>query len=247
MSELGDDARAFLAQARGAHDAPAGAKERVRGGLAAALSAASSAGEGARGPRARASLRGESWIAAAKVVVAVALVGGGAALVFGRAKTAHEPTSPAPTASAEVVASPPPSPAIPEPAILPEAPAPSAPSAAVAVPAPPPRASASPPARANTDQSVAAEVALLRKVSASLRAGDAKGALAGVDEHARRFPNGALAEERDMERIVALCKLGRRDEAEQATKLFSTAYPTSSHEARIRAACAIPGSSGVAQ
>jgi len=94
--------------------------------------------------------------------------------------------------------------------------------------------------------SVAAEVALLRKVGAALRSGDAKGALVGVEEHARRFPNGALSEERDMERIVALCALDRRPEAARARDRFQRAYPASSHETRIRAACDGPASSGVA-
>ena len=86
--------------------------------------------------------------------------------------------------------------------------------------------------------SVAAEVAILRRVSAALRSGDPKGALAAVGEHARRFPNGALSEERDTERIVALCALGRRDDAARATERFDRAYPSSSHESTIRAACA---------
>ncbi len=91
--------------------------------------------------------------------------------------------------------------------------------------------------------SVAAEVAILRRVSASLRAGDPEAALVAVGEHARRFPNGALAEERDTERIVALCALGRRDEGARATERFDRAYPASSHAARIQAACAAPVSS----
>ena len=95
--------------------------------------------------------------------------------------------------------------------------------------------------------SVAAEVAILRRVSAALRAGDPATALAAVGEHARRFPNGALAEERDTERIVALCALGRRDEAARATQRFDRAYPSSSHASTIHAACATPApSSGVA-
>ncbi len=86
--------------------------------------------------------------------------------------------------------------------------------------------------------SLSAEVALLRRMSAALRGHDPKGALKAVAEHARRFPNGALAEEREVERIVALCALGRREDAARATDRFTRAYPASSHEARIRAECA---------
>ena len=73
------------------------------------------------------------------------------------------------------------------------------------------------------DGSVAAEVAILRRVSAALRSGDPKGALAAVGEHARRFPNGALSEERDMERILALCALSAGATTRRAPRSGSTA------------------------
>ena len=245
MNELDQDARAFLASARGAHDAPDGAKDRVRAGLAVALSA--SAGAGAALPRAIA--RGP-WLTAVKIASAVAIVGTGAGVLFGltRAQPARD-------------ASPPPSPPsvalAPSPAPMPTPSLPRVPAVTVAAepvlassPLPPPLPLPKPDAKpavgsgsggGGSGGSVAAEVAILRRVSAALRSGDPKSALAAVGEHARRFPNGALAEERDMERVVALCALGRRDEAARATERFERAYPASAHEARIRAACASPG------
>jgi len=241
MSDLGDDARGFLATARGVHDAPPGAKERVRAGLAVGLGVA--AGASAVGTTIRAGSSG-AGLAVVKVALVVAILGGGVALLVARNKATGAPSSASTALTIASSAIPANAPTLPEPpasVALVDAPLPSS-SAAVVAPAP--RSSYAPSARAahdaDSDGSVAAEVALLRKVSAALRAGDPKSALAGADEHARRFPNGALSEERDMERILALCALDRRDEAARATERFSRAYPSSSHGARIHAACAAP-------
>jgi rhodanese-related sulfurtransferase len=239
MSELGQETRDFLASARRAHDAPPEAKERVRAGLVLSLGApADVGGRSGTVPRTGA---GAPWVTAAKLAVVVAIVGGGLALFLARTHATHESAGAPLVASTEcapMAAVPPPE----VPAVVAAAPAPPA-STVIAVR---PATRAHEPRVVDGDRSVAAEVAILRRVSDALRAGDAKGALAGVDEHARRFPSGALAEERDMERIVALCALGRRSEAARATSQFSRAYPSSSHEARIREACAAPAASGTA-
>jgi hypothetical protein len=171
---------------------------------------------------------------AAKLATVVAIAGAGAAFLLGRAHGTETATGT--SAPAEVVMAPPslpPTPPAPFSVIEPALPAPSA----VAPASPVSVAHAPSPAPHASQGSVAEEVAILRRVSASLRAGDPRTALAGVAEHARRFPNGALAEERDTERIVALCALGRREDATRATERFERAYPSSSHEGRIRAAC----------
>ena len=85
---------------------------------------------------------------------------------------------------------------------------------------------------------VDAEAAILRNADAALKRGDAQGALALVDQHARQFPNGILAEERDAERVVVLCALGRTDEARAAGAAFLRAHPRSPQTSRIRASCA---------
>lgn len=85
---------------------------------------------------------------------------------------------------------------------------------------------------------VDAEAALLRNADAALKSGDAPGALALVDQHAKQFPNGILAEERDAERIVVLCALGRTDEARAAGAAFLRARPRSPLASRVRASCA---------
>jgi hypothetical protein len=293
MSELNRDARAFLANARGAHEPASGAKDRVRAGLVAALSVP--AGGAAAAAVVRPPVRA-SWLTAAKLAALAAVVGAGAVLLFGRdareprevrevgeTKGAHESVAASPVvrapsgdipspvrgASADLASASPSEP--PRAALLASTPgtasgsgwlpaAPSAPSIPVvqvdslalapsssgsplasdSPAAAAPHAGASAHHRAVAGGSVAAEVAILRRVSAALRAGDAEAALAAVGEHARRFPNGALAEERDTERIVALCALGRRDEGARATERFNRAYPSSSHAARVQAACVAP-------
>jgi len=81
------------------------------------------------------------------------------------------------------------------------------------------------------------EIALVRDARAALRGGDAPRALALLDEHTRRFPRGALAEDCDAERIHALCALGRSPEARTLATRFLTAHPASPHAPSIRASC----------
>jgi hypothetical protein len=52
-------------------------------------------------------------------------------------------------------------------------------------------------------------------------------ALAACDEHARRFPRGALAEEREALAIEALADAKRSDEAKARAERFERAYPKS--------------------
>lgn len=82
------------------------------------------------------------------------------------------------------------------------------------------------------------ETRLVRGGIAALHAGDAKGALALFDEHVRRYPGGALAEERDAERVTALCNLGRNGEAASAAAAFLQTHPRSTLASRVGAICA---------
>ncbi len=82
------------------------------------------------------------------------------------------------------------------------------------------------------------ETRLVRAGIAALHAGDPAGALAFFDEHARSYPNGALAEERAAERVTALCDLARDDEARRAAAAFVREHPHSPLAARVSAGCA---------
>jgi RNA polymerase sigma-70 factor (ECF subfamily) len=73
-----------------------------------------------------------------------------------------------------------------------------------------------------------------------LHAGEAAAALAALDQHARLYPNGFLAEERAGERVLALCDLGRTAEASEAARAFLARYPRSPLAVRVKGSCAAP-------
>jgi hypothetical protein len=87
---------------------------------------------------------------------------------------------------------------------------------------------------------VAEEAHLLREADGALRAGDAAGATRWLDEHARLFPHGVLAEERDVQRVLVLCAAGHADRARMEATRFLSAYPRSLLAGRIRASCGAP-------
>ena len=85
-------------------------------------------------------------------------------------------------------------------------------------------------------QTLAAETALLRDADRALRAGDMATALERLDEHAARFPTGALAPEREAERRIVLCEVGAADP--RAVEQLLAARSGSPLAARVRRACA---------
>jgi hypothetical protein len=72
-----------------------------------------------------------------------------------------------------------------------------------------------------------AELQLLRLAREDLTRSDYAGALAVVAEHARRFRNGGLVEEREALRVKSLAGLGRRDDARRAATDFHAQFPHS--------------------
>jgi hypothetical protein len=83
-----------------------------------------------------------------------------------------------------------------------------------------------------------AETGLMREAMAALKGGDASRALALFDRHAREFPNGILAEERGAERVLALCELGRSEDAARGAASFLREHPASRLAGRVRSSCA---------
>jgi hypothetical protein len=75
--------------------------------------------------------------------------------------------------------------------------------------------------------SLAAEQALLDPARAALAHGDGTGALAGLALHERRFPKGALSQERDAMTIRALALTGDRARARARAESFRARYPGS--------------------
>jgi type IV secretory pathway VirB10-like protein len=87
------------------------------------------------------------------------------------------------------------------------------------------------------DATLHAEMALLRPAQQALKAGNHRRALQLFDDHARSFPKSALAEERALGRIEALCGLGRGDEARGAASTFVRRFPGSPYRAKAERAC----------
>jgi hypothetical protein len=85
---------------------------------------------------------------------------------------------------------------------------------------------------------LAEETRLVRGADEALRADDATRALVLLDEHARTFPTGVFSEERSAERVSALCKLGRVEEARADAQRFLRTAPDSPLAASVRASCA---------
>jgi hypothetical protein len=132
------------------------------------------------------------------------------------------PASSQPAPAAKVTTAPPrvaPAASIPtvEPDALPPAPSASARTAEPPRSAPPPAASSA----------IAEEQSLLDRARTLLARGDPEAALAPLATHARRFPAGVLAEEREALSIQALARSGRVHEAEARAARFRREYPSS--------------------
>lgn len=93
------------------------------------------------------------------------------------------------------------------------------------------RASSSAP---RTRDDLVAEVALLREAKAER---NAAAALALLDEHAREFPSGSLARERDVLRAERLCTLGRTADARALADRFLADRGSDPLAQRMRRVC----------
>ncbi len=95
----------------------------------------------------------------------------------------------------------------------------------------PPRHTASRPAHphrlSSPQESYAAEVALLQRAQSEYAIRAFANALVLVSEHAHRFPNGRLAEEREALRVRSLAGSHRGDEARRALVTFERRFPRS--------------------
>lgn len=101
----------------------------------------------------------------------------------------------------------------------------------VVPPSPPP-----PPASTPEPGTLLQELRLLRKAQAHLKQEQLEAARLVLEEHARLFPKGQVAEERQALQAITLCKLGR-PEGRDAARAFLLAYPTSPQAPRVRRDC----------
>ena len=88
-------------------------------------------------------------------------------------------------------------------------------------------AAAKPSTSEGKDTSLAAERSLIEVAHTALSRGDSSGAIAALDQHAKRFPFGQLGEEREALYVQALSQAGRRDEARVRALRFKKQFPGS--------------------
>jgi hypothetical protein len=224
MNDVNPDVRRLVDLARKARTPGSDAKHRVAERLAVPLAAGIAAGTAAGAAKAAAGVEIASAAGAkaatvglfssvgVKLAAVIAVGAAAAALVVGRVDSRP---SPAPAASQRVIE--PVRPALPEAVTsendvsplppLEEAPAP-ADSAA------PRKAQAAPSVHAEAHDLVQ-EAALLHEAQSAWRAGDSAKALSLANQHAQQFPRSPLANERDVLRVLSLCKLGQVHAARQ--------------------------------
>ena len=86
-----------------------------------------------------------------------------------------------------------------------------------------------------TPSRLAAELDLLQAAHVAYTRRDDFHSLALVREHARKFPRGQLAEQREALRVRSLRRSGRNDEAQRAAAIFARQFPRSVLFARVAA------------
>jgi hypothetical protein len=207
---VGPDVQALLERGKNLRPLPDVVRSRA---LERARAALVSAGPADRGASPVAASRAWPWLrVAAAAAVFLALVAAGAFAAFRSGVAAQHEVAPSPTARVVPVvhggareqrpASPP---VVTQPISETERPA--------------------PPARSR--ESYAAELRLLQRAQATYAGGNFAGALVVLTGHARRFPKGRLAEERDALRVRALVGSGRTPEARRAAAAFAHRFPRS--------------------
>ncbi len=94
-----------------------------------------------------------------------------------------------------------------------------------------------PPLEPAPPSTLSQETKLLREIKAALDRHEPAEALALAEDHARRFPAGAFANERQVAQARALCALGRKDSARKVADRFVAAHPTSHLVDQMAAIC----------
>ncbi len=98
-------------------------------------------------------------------------------------------------------------------------------------PAPPRSEVAASPPAITLDE----EMELMRSATEASRRGEYVDALRAVEAHQARFPQGSLADSREVTRMLILCALGRADEARARAAKFLRVRPHSPFAARVSA------------
>lgn len=172
---------------------------------------------------------------------AIAAAVGSSALLFALTKpAAQHPAAPSAAPPALLGPAAPtavPAPAASAPAELEPAPTPSAaPSPATVLH---PRKPSAPAPSAARPASASEEALLVATAEAQLRGGHPAAALALYEQHLREYPQGALRQESQNGRVVALCGVGRAAEARAYLERFAATHPRSPSLLRMQRACGV--------
>jgi hypothetical protein len=231
MVDLDDRLRRDLARLRERASPPAGAEQRVRAALDAAIGPGGGPGGGDGGGSASGAggaMIGGKLALASKLILAATLAAASVGLLvkLGRtpARRSSEVATPPATLRATSSAEAPPSTAPPTPE--PELPI------VVTLPADP-RAPVQRPSEP-TEDPLTAEVALLEQARTT---DELAARLRLLEQHRTRFADGLLAAERESLRVSTLCELGQLDAARRAAEEFLLTHPRSPLLLRMRSAC----------
>jgi hypothetical protein len=207
--DLSPDVRRLVDLARKARTPGAGDKLRIAERLAVPLAAGAATGTAVGTAKAGSS----SSIFASLGVKLAAVVGAGAVTAAVVVTQVSTPPSPAPLPSSAAAARVAPAVAPKAEAVVPEAPPADAPVApeSLAPSKPTPLGAHS----VRPADELAQEAALLHEAQAAWRAGQSAQALQLANQHAQRFPRSQLSSERDVLRVLSLCKLGQTQAAKQ--------------------------------
>jgi hypothetical protein len=189
-----------------------------------AAAAAAAAGTGTGTGAGTGIVAGVTAAKVAPIVIAAFVAGGGAGAVIQAQRTTPAPK---PVVTAPVVTPPPP-----VESVVPVIPTPSVSSSAPVVSS----VTAPPRPGAGNDTDLGAERALVDRARMALARGQPGAALEALDAHARAYPRGRLAEEREAMAVQALAQAGRTDEARARATRFRAAYPKSVFSSVVDAA-----------
>ncbi|WP_394845750.1 hypothetical protein LZC95_53065 [Pendulispora brunnea] len=253
MSDLTPKARALLARAARAHEPTEDDRARIRARVARKIALGACAA-GAASATSKTLTAGTGGFLT-KAVVSVAIVG---TVGVGATHWVASHSDPSTCKIVSVVSAPAsvapiargvskPGPAAvmhEEPAEVHEVPSPAPPpSTVIARKHPVPKASAiepavpAPSAERVDPLAMVDEVDVLARAHEALARGDGPLALALVEEHGRRFPKSALAEERAAVHVFALCASGRGADAAREGAQFLEKHPRSPLAERVRGSC----------
>jgi hypothetical protein len=207
---LSPETRALLEREREVPALPAAQRARAMARARASLTAGAATPPF---PETATAHRRPRWRAAAAAALLASAAVGAAAYELGTRLRHRAPSAPLAPAAPVVAAAP----------VAPTAPALEP---ALPTPDPEPAATSAGPALSRAE-AARAELRLLRQARAAVARGDFTAALVPIGEHARRFKNGRLAEEREALRVKSLAGLGRTQEARRAAAAFRARFPRS--------------------